>query len=149
MTDGSVEPFSMELEIAADAYAQPLDPDRWIWSMRTDAEMATASPSGELRSVDRASGKWTLLAGGQPADAAFARGTLSVHSSRGELRESVIYRYGREGDREYIDVERTIETPRAVATATPLGTSGLHPGAVLRARLWRIEIIPEEGAQPK
>lgn len=149
MTDGSVEPFSMELEISVDAYAQPADPDRWIWSMRTGAEMATASSDGELRCVDRASGKWTIVAGYQPADAVFARGTLSVSSTRGEMRESVIYRYGREGEREYIDVERTVETPRAVATATPLGTSGLHPGAVLRARLWRIEITPEEGAQPK
>ena len=149
MTDGSVEPFSMELEISADPNTQPPDPDRWLWSMRTPAEMATASPTGELRSVDRASGKWTLIAGYQPADAVFARGTLSVLSTRGEMRESAIYRYGREGDREYIDVERTVETPRAVATATPLGTSSLHPGAVLRARLWRIEITPVEGAQPK
>lgn len=149
LTDGSVVPFSMELKISADPDTQTPDPDRWLWSMQTSAEMATASPDGELRSVDRASGKWTLVADWQSSDAVFARGTLSVHSARGELRESAIYRYGREGDREYIDVERTIETPRAVAGATPLGTSGLHPGAVLRARLWRIEITPEEGAQPK
>jgi hypothetical protein len=72
-----------------------------------------------------------------------------VHGTRGDLREMTIYRLDREGDREYIDVERTIETPRAVAGTSPLGTSGLHPGAVLRARLWRVEVTPEEAAQPK
>jgi hypothetical protein len=72
-----------------------------------------------------------------------------VHGASGDLRELTIYRLDREGDREYIEIERTIETPRAVAGATPLGTSDLHPGAVLRARLWRVEVTPEEPAKAK
>jgi hypothetical protein len=88
------------------------------------------------------------MAGRTPARATFARGTLSVDLTDESMRESAIYRYGRDGDREFIDIERTIETPRAAAGATPLGTSGLHPGAVLRARLWRVDITPPEaGAQ--
>lgn len=149
MTDGSVVPFSMELEISADPDTQPPSPDRWLWSVRTDAEMMTGSRSGELLAGDRASGSWRLVAGRTPASATFARGTLSVQLSEESMRESAIYRYGREGDREYIDIERTIETPRAAAGATPLGTSGLHPGAVMRARLWRVEVIPEATAQPQ
>jgi hypothetical protein len=148
MTDGSMVPFSMELEITADPSTQPPNPDRWLWSVRTDAEMMTGARSGELLVDDRASGSWTLVAGRSPARATFARGTLSVHLTEETMRESAIYRYGRDGDREYIDIERTIETPRAAAGATPLGTSGLHPGAVLRARLWRVDLTPPEaGAQ--
>lgn len=149
MTDGSLLPFSMELTISADTNPDPEDPNRWIWSMRTDADLATAGPDGALRSTDARAGTWTLTADGSAAEAWFAGGTLSVHSSRGDLSELAIYRLGREGDREYIDIERTIETPRAVAGAAPLGTSGLHPGAVLRARLWRVEVTPEEAAQPQ
>jgi len=150
MTDGSVVPFSMELEISADPDTQPPNPDRWLWSVRTDAEMMTGSRFGELLVDDRASGSWRLVAGRLPASATFARGTLSVQLNEDSMRESAIYKYGREGDREYIDVERTIETPRAAAGATPLGTSGLHPGAVLRARLWRVDLTPPEaGAQAR
>ena len=104
---------------------------------------------GTLRSVDARAGKWSLNAGGTLCDAWFAGGTLSVHGASGDLRELTIYRLDREGDREYIEIERTIETPRAVAGATPLGTSDLHPGAVLRARLWRVEVTPEEPAKAK
>lgn len=149
MTDGTVMPFSMELTISADANPESPDPSRWIWSMRTNADLSTAGPDGALRSVDPRAGTWRLSANGESADAWFAGGTLSVKAERRDLREITIYRLDREGDREYIDIERTVETPRAVAGATPLGTSGLHPGAVLRARLWRIEVTPEPAAQPQ
>lgn len=149
MTDGSVEPFSMELTVSANANPEAPDPNAWVWSMRTDADLSTAGPDGSLRSADSRAGTWTITSDGRSADAVFAGGTLSVTASRGSLRELTIYRLDREGDREYIDIERTVETPRAVAGATPLGTSGLHPGAVLRARLWRIEVTPEQAAQAK
>ena len=149
MTDGSLVPFSMELTISADSSAEVQDPNRWIWAMKTDADLATAGPDGALRSVDPRAGKWSLTARGTAADAWFAGGTLSVRSAGDDLRELTIYRLDREGDREYIDIERTVETPRAVAGATPLGTSDLHPGAVLRARLWRVEVTPEPAAQPQ
>ena len=149
MTDGTVMPFSMELTVSADTNPESPDPSRWIWSMRTNADLSTAGPDGALRVADADSGKWTLTADGESAEAWFAGGTLSVHGTRGDLRELTIYRLDRDGDREYIDIERTIETPRAVAGATPLGTSGLHPGAVLRARLWYVEVTPEQPAQPQ
>lgn len=149
MTDGSLIPFSMELTISMDTNSQTQEPNRWIWSMRTDADIATAGPDGALREVDARAGKWSLASDGESAEAWLAGGTLSVHGARGGLREVMIYRLDREGDREYIDIERTVETPREVASSTPLGTSGLHPGAVLRARLWRIEITPEPAAQPQ
>jgi hypothetical protein len=149
MTDGSVIPFSMELTVAASTNPEATDPNAWVWAVKTNADLSTAGPSGSLRPVDAAGGKWSMAADGDSADAWFAGGTLSVHGTRGDLREMTIYRLDREGDREYIDVERTIETPRAVAGTSPLGTSGLHPGAVLRARLWRVEVTPEEAAQPK
>ena len=148
-TDGSVVPFAMELTVSANTNPEAPDPGAWVWSMKTDAELSTAGPDGSLRSVDSRAGTWSVTADGASADAWFAGGTLSVHGSHGNLRELTIYRLDREGDREYIDIERTVETPRAVAGATPLGTSGLHPGAVLRARLWRIEITPEPADQPK
>ena len=149
MTDGTVMPFTMELTVSADTNPEAPDPNRWIWSMRTDAALSTAGPDGALRVADAKAGKWTLTAEGDSAEAWFAGGALSVHGKGGELRELVIYRLDREGDREYIDIERTVETPREVASSTPLGTSGLHPGAVLRARLWRIEVTPEPAAQPQ
>lgn len=149
MTDGTVMPFSMELTISADTNPETQDPNRWIWSMRTNADLSTAGPDGALRSVDARSGKWMAMSRGGSDDAWFADGTLSVQGNRGDLRELVIYRLDRDGDREYIDIERTVETPRAVAGATPLGTSDLHPGAVLRARLWRVEVTPEPAAQPQ
>lgn len=148
-TDGSVLPVTMELSVSANVNPESPDPDAWIWSMRTDADLATAARDGTLRSVDARAGKWSLNAGGTLCDAWFAGGTLSVHGASGDLRELTIYRLDREGDREYIEIERTIETPRAVAGATPLGTSDLHPGAVLRARLWRVEVTPEEPAKAK
>lgn len=149
ITDGSLVPFSMELTISADTNPETQDPNRWIWAMKTDADVSTAGPDGALRSVDARAGTWSLTADGQSAEAWFAGGTLSVHGTRGDLREVTIYRLDREGDREYIDIERTVETPRAVAGATPLGTSGLQPGAVLRARLWRVEVTPEQADQAK
>jgi hypothetical protein len=147
MTDGRVVPFSMELKVASNPDPESPGADRWVWAMSTRADVMAASPYGELLSVDRASGKWRLSVGRQSADAWFARGTLSVHMASSDMRESTIYTYGTEGDREFIDIERSIETPREVASSTPLGTSGLHPGAVLRARLWRVDVTPEETAQ--
>lgn len=149
MTDGTVMPFSMELTVAAHTNPAATDPQAWVWALNTNADLSTTGPSGSLRPVDVAGGKWSMAADGDSADAWFADGTLSVHGTRGDLREMTIYRLDCEGDRKYIDVERTIETPRAVAGTSPLGTSGLHPGAVLRARLWRVEVTPEQAAQPK
>lgn len=139
LADGSLVPHTVELCIALEP-----ETERWRWVMEMDREIRQPNPDGTIGCTDAKAGKWTVRSGGRSVGAWYAKGSLSSETREGDMRELTVYRLDKVKDTEFIDFEVMDVMERAAATATPLGTSGPHPGSVLRVRLERIEFTPPE-----
>lgn len=144
LADGSVVPHEIELCIALEP-----ETETWRWVLEMDRDIRQPNPVGAIESTDAKAGKWTVRSRDGSVGAWYAKGSLSSESKRGDMRELTVYRLDKVKGTEFVDFEVMEVMERAAATATPLGTSGPHPGSVLRTRLERIEFIPPEPVAQK